>query len=224
MRVFLGSRQSSASTQALPFSAKLKFSLERFEVMVSRISWRELEVRQIAACFVLCSILFSQIAGPTLAAENVCGNATPAQCEITEILESSQRGLGLHMAGDKNDYLVDDAIVFDIIVEDRASYLTISYIASDDAVHIIGAIDGPFAPGSSLRFGDGSPGAGTFFVSEPFGSDMVLAIATDEPILNYESGGSVLFERFVSDLDALFQNKKVKSSAFAIISTRNGAF
>jgi hypothetical protein len=174
--------------------------------------------------FLLGAMILAFHGGRATAQESGCGDATPAQCEIIEILRPYRTGLVVQTQGNQKDYSEDDALVFDISNESEDCYLLIGYIASDDTVNIIGASAEPVETGSTLRLGDGSPGAGTFFVSEPFGTDMIVAIATRRPVSGVELGQAVELDGFIAELDDLARQSGILASDFTIIHTKNGAF
>jgi hypothetical protein len=66
------------------------------------------------------------------------------------------------------------------------SYLYVTYLQSGgDAVHLIrpSASDKPFAPNKVLTFGQ-DPRRERFMIAEPFGIEMIIAVATRKPLFD----------------------------------------
>jgi hypothetical protein len=77
-----------------------------------------------------------------------------------------------------------DVLKIEIQPPDNARYLDAFYLQADGTVHRLTADGGMLAPvHETLVFGDGMNGRSKFTVGAPFGQEMILALASNEPIL-----------------------------------------
>jgi hypothetical protein len=76
-----------------------------------------------------------------------------------------------------------DVLKIEIHAPDSARYLEAFYLQADGTVRRLTADDGMLAPAhDTLVFGDGMNGRSKFTVGAPFGQEMILALASNDPI------------------------------------------
>ena len=125
--------------------------------------------------------------------------ALPTYCNLIDVLRPSLRGLG-DMAGinarllpspsTRTLQLVEnDPIDFEVTGPDFPSVLQVDYVESDDKVsHYMPRKTAPAFTARRLRAGerarlfDSAPTSGAFQVGPPIGTDLVVIIASSEPI------------------------------------------
>jgi Domain of unknown function (DUF4384) len=78
-----------------------------------------------------------------------------------------------------------DVLKIEIQAPDNARYLEAFYLQADGTVRHLTADGGVLPPAhETLVFGDGMNGRSKFTVGAPFGQEMILALASEEPILS----------------------------------------
>lgn len=125
--------------------------------------------------------------------------ALPIYCQLIDVLHPSLRGLG-DFAGIKArllpspttrslELVENDPIDFEVIGPNFPSVLQVDYVESDDKVsHYMPRKTAPSFPVRRLRAGervrlfDGAPSSGAFQIGPPIGTDLVVIIASSEPI------------------------------------------
>ena len=125
--------------------------------------------------------------------------ALPIYCQLIDVLHPSLRGLG-DFAGIKArllpspttrslELVENDPIDFEVIGPNFPSVLQVDYVESDDKVsHYMPRKTAPSFPARRLRAGerlrlfDGAPSSGAFQIGPPIGTDLVVIIASSEPI------------------------------------------
>jgi hypothetical protein len=86
--------------------------------------------------------------------------------------------------GPSDVFHAGDVLKIEIQAPDNARYLEAFYLQSDGIVRHLTADGGMLPPvHETLVFGDGMNGRSKFTVGAPFGQEMILALASNEPIL-----------------------------------------
>ena len=109
------------------------------------------------------------------------------QCEALMTLEKPlARPDKPSIALPKAVYRVGETLAFDVSMASFQGYVHVAYIQADGSVVNLVQSDSPtlstLAAGSEMRFGDGREGRPRFTVSAPFGSEMMVAIASKSPL------------------------------------------
>jgi hypothetical protein len=110
------------------------------------------------------------------------------QCEALQTLEKPLAAIGQPKINLGPDRQRRAGEVLKIAIQSPAqiSYLYVSYVQADGSVvHLVqpeGVVAQPTLPNKTMTFGDGKDGQATFTVSEPFGREMVIAIASRSPL------------------------------------------
>ena len=111
--------------------------------------------------------------------------------------------LGLTLAGGRMRLRDGEHILPHLVMPDFRGYLRVDYVAHDGGVmHLYPQVADPahqlaadpsrvLAPGESLRLGQGSPGHPVWEVAEPYGTDMIIAIASSQPLLDRPRPGNI---------------------------------
>jgi serine/threonine-protein kinase len=140
--------------------------------------------------------------GPEAALRQAVASATPASnvawrvatfdgpyCPALDLLRpisAGAVGLTLGLAGDRMTLRADELIIAKLVMPDFPAYLQVDYLASDGSVfHMHQAVvDGTpaYPAGAHVSLGDPGPGFKGWEVGEPFGRDMIIAVAAAEPL------------------------------------------
>ena len=119
------------------------------------------------------------------------------QCEALQMFAQPLRepgGLAARLASARPEGTLrdDDRVVLDVTMPRFPAYLYVTYLqAGGDAVHLLqprGRVPTPLTPSARLRIGE-APGAG-FRVAEPFGSEMIVVLASASPLFAGERPAS----------------------------------
>ncbi len=112
------------------------------------------------------------------------------QCEALSTFSSplaAAQGLDVRILSDKleaqSTFQNEDELVIEVTAPEFDSYLYVTYLpASGDAVHFVkGGGDMPVKANSVVRFGL-DPKKPRFYVQPPFGNEMIVAIASRQPL------------------------------------------
>jgi serine/threonine-protein kinase len=94
--------------------------------------------------------------------------------------------LGLSLAGGKTQLFTGDLITVEQSMPGYAGYLTTDYFASDGSVaHLYPNLYDPrteFAAGAAKELGNPAKGGQTFPAGAPYGTDMIISIASSTPL------------------------------------------
>jgi hypothetical protein len=117
------------------------------------------------------------------------------QCEALLTLEASlanARGASVTRVPNSGKVLNGDHLVFELRSPDYASYVYVAYLQADGtAVHLIRPTTETLTPPNTLlRLGEEGDQK-RFKVSEPFGHEMVILVASDEPLIDPNLVGPV---------------------------------
>jgi papain like protease/uncharacterized protein DUF4384 len=114
------------------------------------------------------------------------------QCEALLTLdkplaESDQPKIRIGSAGELRG---GDLLRIEVQTPSQANYLYVAYMQADGSVVNLvqprGSAPKPTPPGSRLTFGDGADGRAKFTISPPFGREMVIALASRNPLFERE--------------------------------------
>ncbi len=112
-------------------------------------------------------------------------------------------GLGLRLAGGLTALHDGARILPRITMPDFAGYLRVDYLGHDGSVvHLYPTVADPaqrfvavparrLAAGAVLRLGDGGPGRPLWEVGPPYGTDMIVAVASAKPLLPADPAANV---------------------------------
>lgn len=101
-----------------------------------------------------------------------------------------------------------DVLKIEIEAPYNARYLEAFYLQADGTVRRLTADGGMLAPvHETLVFGDGMNGRSKFTVGAPFGQEMILALASDEPILDPDVPATQSSKELLNALNNAFADK-----------------
>lgn len=108
------------------------------------------------------------------------------QCEALLTLDAALRnghGISLTQTPDQHRLVKGQHMVFEVRSPDYPSYLYVAYVQADGtAANLLRPIgSGPTAPNTTIRLGEGANSV-HFRVGPPYGSEMVVALASDQPL------------------------------------------
>jgi hypothetical protein len=111
------------------------------------------------------------------------------QCEamltLSDFLERPDAP-ALQVAQGRTEVKAGEALTMNVTTPPHPTYLYLSYIQADGSVVNLlqpeGAVPSPLAARSSFVFGDGEEGRSRFTVGQPYGREMVIAIAAKSPL------------------------------------------
>jgi hypothetical protein len=116
------------------------------------------------------------------------------QCEALLTLEPAlrnPRGIQITQTPNKSPLLKGEHMIFDVASPDYPSYFYVAYVQADgSAAHLLRPSGSITAPHSKVHLGD-SPGTPRFRVGPPFGHEMVIALASDHPLLDEGLMGTI---------------------------------
>jgi hypothetical protein len=109
------------------------------------------------------------------------------QCEALLTLDPALHnghGIAIAQTPERGHLVKGEHVTFVVRSPDYPSYLYVAYLQADgSAAHLLRPTDsGPTAPNTAIRLGEG-PHAVHFKVGPPYGSEMVIALASDQPLL-----------------------------------------
>jgi hypothetical protein len=108
------------------------------------------------------------------------------QCETLLTLDAALRnghGISLTQTPDQQRLIKGEHMVFEVRSPDYPSYLYVAYVQADGtAANLLRPTgSGPTAPNTTVRLGEG-PHSVHFRVGPPYGHEMVVALASDQPL------------------------------------------
>lgn len=108
------------------------------------------------------------------------------QCEALLTLDAALRnghGILLTQTPDQHRLIKGEHMVFEVTSPDYPSYLYVAYVQADGtAANLLRPTgSGPTAPNTTIRLGEG-PHSVHFRVGPPYGHEMVVALASDQPL------------------------------------------
>jgi hypothetical protein len=112
------------------------------------------------------------------------------QCEAMQTLEKPLAAIDQPKIdiGPDIQRRAGDVLRIEVRSPPQISYLYVSYVQADGSVvHLVqpeGLVAQPTLPGRTLTFGDGKEGRAQFNISAPFGSEMIIAIASRSPLFD----------------------------------------
>jgi Domain of unknown function (DUF4384) len=109
------------------------------------------------------------------------------QCEALLTLDPALhngRGIMIAQTPSRSRLVKGERMVFEVRSPDYPSYLYVAYLQTDGtAAHLLRPTDsGPTPANTTIRLGEG-PHSVHFKVGPPYGSEMVIALASDQPLL-----------------------------------------
>jgi hypothetical protein len=109
------------------------------------------------------------------------------QCEALLTLDPAlhnSHGIAIVQTPERSHLVKGEHVTFEVRSPDYPSYLYVAYLQADgSAAHLLRPADsGPTAPNTTIRLGEG-PHTVHFKVGPPYGSEMVIALAADQPLL-----------------------------------------
>jgi C1A family cysteine protease len=117
------------------------------------------------------------------------------QCEALLTLDvplRSPRGIQIAQIPNKSPLVRGDHMIFEVESPDYPSYFYVAYLQADgSAAHLLRPSGSSMtAPHTKVRLGD-TPGTPRFKVGPPFGHEMVIALASDQPLLDEGMLGAI---------------------------------
>jgi C1A family cysteine protease len=148
------------------------------------------------------------------------------QCEVlrdfSDVL-AIPTDLHLTIAGSNNALLREgEQLTIEITTPSYPSYLYLTYIqANGDAVHLLQPTAKtltPIAANTTLVLGDGRHGNAQFKIRKPFGSEMIVAIASATPLFNEQLPKTQTKRRYLSQFQDVFAMKTSANTTGQVIS------
>lgn len=141
----------------------------------------------------------TSLAGPS-GLEWQVTSVDPYYCPALDVVHSiagvGGTRVGLALAGGKTRLRDGDHIMPQIVMPDFRAYLRVDYVTHDgEVVHLYPQVADPannisadprhaFAPGAAVKLGLAKPGHPVWEVGAPYGKDMIIAIASGQPLFN----------------------------------------
>ena len=130
-------------------------------------------------------------------------------------------------------YRASETLAFDVLMADFQGYLHVAYIQADGTVVNLAQSDpltlSTLAPRTKLTFGDGRDGRSKFTVAAPFGSEMIVAIASrsplfaeDRPLVETEREFLTALRRAILARPDPALPERVVSASFVVLETVRG--
>jgi hypothetical protein len=114
-----------------------------------------------------------------------------------------------------------DKVMIDVTLPPTARYLVVDYLSNDGSIaHLTptgpGAVQ-PMAPGSRVVLGKPDPKAGFqgWEVGPPYGTDMIIAIASSAPLFTRSRPANDTTEAYLRDLDAAIATLRKRGDSLA---------
>jgi hypothetical protein len=123
--------------------------------------------------------------------------------------------------GPSDVFHAGDLLKIEIQAPDSARYLEAFYLQADGTVRHLTA-DGGMLPAvhETLVFGDGTNGRSKFTVGAPFGEEMILALASKEPIFGGDMPGTLSSDGLQNALVAAFPGRLAAAEADRSVTAR----
>ena len=133
----------------------------------------------------------------------------------------------------KSSYQAAETLAFDVGMADFQGYLHVAYIQADGNVVNLVESDAltlsTLPPQTQLKFGDGLEGRSKFTVSAPFGSEMIVALASksplfaeDRPLVETEREFLTALRKAIIARPDPTQPERVVSASFVTLETKSG--
>ena len=133
----------------------------------------------------------------------------------------------------KSVYRGSETLAFDVLMADFQGYLHVAYIQADgnvvNLVHSDPLTLATLAARTSLRFGDGLEGRRKFTVAAPFGSEMIVAIASrsplfaeDRPLVETEREFLTALRKAILARPDPTQPERIVGASFVVLETTEG--
>jgi hypothetical protein len=112
------------------------------------------------------------------------------QCEVLLTLASAIGEKGsprLSTKGTKERFIEGEEMVFELVTPPTPSFVYVTYVQADGSVLTLmqpGSELAPSKSGETVIFGDGKSGSPRFKAAPPFGTEMVLAVASASPLFD----------------------------------------
>jgi eukaryotic-like serine/threonine-protein kinase len=127
------------------------------------------------------------------------------QCEALLSFDqpfAAAKGLAARLVSGRDGMLHDgDSLVLEIKTPSFPAYIYVTYLqASGDAVHLLqpsGLVPKPVAASTTLRIGE-APGP-VFRIGEPFGSEMIVVLASASPLFDHAHPAAQIEREFLTD-------------------------
>ena len=136
---------------------------------------------------------------------------------------ASSRAVGVALANGKTMLLANDLVIPRVTMPDFPAHLQLDYIASDGSVlHMRDATSAaPYPASASLMFGEPKPGFKGWAVDEPFGTDLIIAIASSAPLFPAGRPANDTLDGYVRDLQTALDQAsragaRVSATAFVL--------
>jgi hypothetical protein len=123
--------------------------------------------------------------------------------------------------GPSDVFHAGDVLKIEIKAPDNARYLEAFYLQADGTVRHLTADGGMLPPvHETLVFGDGMNGRSKFTVSGPFGQEMILALASNEPILGPDVPATQSSNELLNALNNAFHGEAAVAQADGSVRAR----
>jgi hypothetical protein len=123
--------------------------------------------------------------------------------------------------GPSEVFYAGEVLKIEIQPPDNARYLEAFYLQADGTVRHLTADAGMLPPvHETLVFGDGMNGRSKFTVGAPFGQEMILALASNEPILGGDVPTTLSSNELLSALSSAFPGKAAVAEADGSVRAR----
>lgn len=170
-------------------------------------------------------------AAPSLAVDDQVMLADGPYCAALDAIHpfarpfgSPQGGFGLGLAGGKTALVANDLVEPVVTMPGFPTHLQLDYIASDGSLlhmHDSAAGAKTYAASSATVFGEPKPGFKGWAVDEPFGTDLIIAIASTAPLFTAPRPASDTLDTYVRDLNAALDRAahngaRVSATAFVV--------
>ncbi len=150
------------------------------------------------------------------------------QCEVLVNLREplgQSRGLKVSVAGaTAADLARGETIRIEVTTPNTPSYLYLTYVQADGhAVHLTrpqGRQSAPLPANTRLVFGDGQAGRDRYKVGPPYGPEVVVAIATSQPLFDAELPAKQIERDYLNQFRQALHGRGA-SAAVATLTTHN---
>jgi hypothetical protein len=123
--------------------------------------------------------------------------------------------------GPSDVFHAGDVLKIEIQAPDNARYLEAFYLQADGTVRHLTADGGMLPPvHETLVFGDGMNGRSKFTVSAPFGQEMILALASNDPILGPDVPATLSSNELLNALHGAFPREAAVAEADGSVTAR----
>ena len=156
-------------------------------------------------------------------------------CRAVELLRpiatrfgSAAPGLDLMLRNGQTTLQKDDYILFSLTIPEFSAYLQVDYLQHDGSVYHLypGPTETPTTYHAHRRvaFGEPKPGFSGWQVDEPYGTEMIIAIASSVPLFTQRRPESESAETYLRDLqaalDAARRREALLAGSATVVETR----